>query len=388
MDISVFFKKPGFNLDPEELSSNSILANHISVFNGDLEELTGKQIAIIGVLEDRHAGKNQGCANGPDLIRSYLYKLFRFDQQPEIIDLGNIEAGHEVSDTYYALNQTCQVLLKKGIIPVIIGGSQDLTYANYLAYEHMEQTVILVTVDYTLDFGASESDLTSKGYLNKIILHKPNYLFNYGNIGHQRYLTDPALIDLTNKMYFDVMRLGEAQDNMLATEPTIRNADIFSFDMSSVRQAENPASAYAGPNGFNGQQAAQLCWFAGLSDKLSSFGIYEYNPALDHDGQGAHLAAQMIWCFIDGFCQRKKDYPVGDYEEYLRYMVTLETENHELVFYKSNKSDRWWMDVPYPAGQDRKFERHHLVPCTYSEYMQACNYEMPDRWWRTYQKLV
>jgi hypothetical protein len=124
-----------------------------------------------------------------------------------------------------------------------------------------------------------------------------------------------------------------------------------------------------------------------MSDKLTSFGIYELNPDVDPTGQTSHLAAQMMWCFIEGFLSRKADYPVCDFSEYLKFIVHLEKEEHDLIFYKSNKSDRWWMDVPYPAGQ-QKYERHHLVPCTYEEYQQASNEELPDRWWKTYQKLV
>ena len=125
-----------------------------------------------------------------------------------------------------------------------------------------------------------------------------------------------------------------------------------------------------------------------MSDKLTSFGVYEYNPAFDFQNQTAQLIAQMLWCFVEGYLMRKADYPVGDYSEYLKYIVNMASESHELVFYKSNKSDRWWMDVPYPAGQESKYERHHLVPCTYEEYQQATNDEMPDKWWKTYQKLV
>ena len=191
-----------------------------------------------------------------------------------------------------------------------------------------------------------------------------------------------------SNMYFDAHRLGDMQPFLHRTEPIIRNADILSFDIAAIRQSEAPGCSYAGPNGFYGDQAAQLCRYAGMSDKLSSFGIYEYNPELDHDGRTAHLAAQMIWCLIEGFSQRKRDYPVGDYAEYFKYIVPLLNEGHELVFYKSDKSDRWWMDVPYPTGQENKYERHHLVPCTYEEYQQATNEEMPDRWWKTYQKLV
>jgi formiminoglutamase len=388
MDISVFFKPSAFADQDLSTFSTAQLAHHVTFFSGDIEELEGKKIALIGIKEERGAIENTGCAEGPDAIRNYLYKLYAFDHPLQMIDLGNIHAGNELSDTYYALNHTCQLLLKKGIVPLILGGSQDLTYANYMAYEHMEQTVNLVTLDSKLDFGKSEEVGDAQSFLNKIVLHKPNYLFNYSNIGHQRYLTEPELIDLMSKMYFDCFRLGEIQPNMQKAEPILRNADIVSFDVSAVRKSEAPGNYYAGPNGFYGDQAAQLCKYAGMSDKLTSFGIYEYNPLFDDRGQTAHMIAQMIWCFVEGFLQRKQDYPVGDYSEYFRYMVHLNNEDHELVFYKSHKTDRWWMDVPYPAGQQVKYERHHLVPCTYEEYQQATNEEMPDRWWKTYQKLV
>jgi formiminoglutamase len=388
MDISVFIKPVDGSKHIHEDLSNSALVKGVTFFTGDPEELEGKRVAIIGVQDDRRSIDNEGAANGPDEIRRFLYKLFRCDNEVPVIDLGNIAAGAEVSDTYYALNHTCQYLLRKNIVPLILGGSQDLTYANYLAYEHMEQTVNLVTVDSRLDFGTSEAVTNSRGYLNGIVLHKPNFLFNYSNIGHQRYLVEPELLELMNKMYFDALRLGDMQPYLNRTEPVLRNADMVSIDISAIRMSEAPGCAYAGPNGFYGDQAAQMCRYIGMSDKLTSFGIYEYNPLFDRNGQTAHLIAQMIWCFLEGFSQRKQDFPVGDYKEYQRYIVTLQDEHHELVFYKSPRSDRWWMDVPYPAGQRERYERHHLVPCTYEEYLQAANEEMPDRWWKTYQKLV
>jgi formiminoglutamase len=389
MDISVFFKPSSFKDYYQEELHTEQLIHHVHFFEGDMEELAGKRVAIIGVKEDRMGLKNQGAAQGPDMIRKYFYQLFKTDEPISVVDLGNIEPGNEVSDTHYALRKTCEVLLKKNIIPLILGGSQDLTYSNYLAYEHLEQTINLVTVDYRLDFGKNEFEVDSKGYLNKIVLHQPNYLFNYSNIGNQRYLVEPELMDLMSNMFFDHHRLGELQQNIMKAEPVLRNADMISFDVAAIRQSEAPGTAYAGPNGFFGNEAAQLCRFAGMSDKLTSFGLYEYNPTLDRDEQTAHLCAQLIWCFIEGVSLRKKDYPVGDYSDYLKYIVPLLNEGHELVFYKSHLSDRWWMDVPYPVGGTHaKYERHHMVPCTYEEYQQATNEEIPDRWWKTYQKLV
>jgi formiminoglutamase len=124
-----------------------------------------------------------------------------------------------------------------------------------------------------------------------------------------------------------------------------------------------------------------------MSDKLSSIGFYEFNPAYDKNGQTAMLLAQMIWYFIDGYYNRKKDFPLQPKSQYLIYRATLKDNSHELVFVKSKKSDRWWMQVPYPSGNSAN-ERYHLVPCQYDDYQIAVSGEMPDLWWRTFQKLV
>jgi arginase family enzyme len=388
MDISVFLSRSEFRDGLSSPLLPSHAEKHVHFFDGDLEELEGKKVAIIGVCENRGSASDCQASDAPDAIRKYLYRLHWFDGQLSVIDLGNIRAGNELKDTYYALNQTCEVLLRRGIIPLIIGGTQDLTFANYQAYERMEQTVNLVTIDYRLDFGKSDGDIHSKNYLNKVVLHKPNYLFNYSNIGHQRYLVESDLLELMGNMYFDAHRLGDIQSGIQRSEPIIRNADILSVDMSAIRMGESPGSTCAGPNGFYGDEAAQLCRYAGMSDKLTSFGLYEVDPLMDLGGHTCHLAAQLIWCFLEGVSQRKGDYPIGDYSEYFKYLVPITHDGHELVFYKSNLSDRWWMDVPYPAGTAMKYERHHMVPCTYEEFQQASSEEMPDRWWKTYQKLV
>ena len=61
------------------------------------------------------------------------------------------------------------------------------------------------------------------------------------------------------------------------------------------------------------------------------------------------LLAQMIWYFIEGFRERKGDYPIANKSKYTKYHVALENGEHELTFYKSDFSGRWWMDVPHPS---------------------------------------
>jgi formiminoglutamase len=357
------------------------------VHEGDFPDLKNAQLAIIGIHEDRKALNNEGCGLSPDYIREHFYKLFQGNYSAHIVDLGNIKKGNTIEDSYFAVIDVLAQLLKRNIVPITIGGGQDFTYCNYNAYLSLEQTINIVAVDAAFDIGDGEKELNSQSYLSKIILHKPNILFNFSNIGYQTYFVEQNSIDLMNKLYFDAHRLGYVRKNIEDVEPIVRNADMLSFDISAVRQSDAPGNANASPNGFYGEEACQIVRYAGLSDKLSSIGFYEVNPAFDTNKQTAHLVAQMIWYFIDGFYNRKQDYPIGDKGQYTKYRVSLKDHEHEIVFYKSNKSDRWWMDVPYPVNHQVKYERHHMVPCSYGDYKTACEDEMPDRWWQTYQKL-
>lgn len=350
-------------------------------------ELEGVDMAIIGVLEDRNAENNSGCATAPDSVRKFLYKLYGSSFSPNIVDIGNISPGHSTEDTYFALKSTVDFLVRKNIIPLIIGGSQDLTYAQFLGYKDLEQTINIAAIDSVFDLGNPDEDITNISYLGKIILHQPNYLFNYSNIGYQTYLVDANSLHMMSKLYFDVYRLGQIRDKIEEAEPIIRQADMLTFDITAIKHSDAPANPNASPNGFYAEEACQMMRYAGMNDKLSSLGIYEINPEFDISGKTAHLAAQMLWCFMDGFYSRKNDFPSRTNPEYLRFHVVLEDEKYEINFYKSKKSDRWWMEIPYPPHKDLKFERHTLIPCNYKDYELATSNEIPDRWWQTYQKL-
>lgn len=354
----------------------------------ELEEKS-YDIAIFGVKDDRGATQNEGCSLGPDYFREQFYILNEGAFDSKIVDLGNIVAGNKISDTYYAVKTVVEELVKLQILPVIIGGGQDLTYAQYMAYENLEQKVDLVVIDPKFDLDEDpheELATTSYSYLSKIFLHQPNYLFNYSNIGYQTYFVNQDSLKVMDKLYFDVHRLGEFTADMTLSEPVIRNANMVSFDMGAIRSADACANANAGPNGFYGEDACRIARYAGMNDKLNSIGFYEFNPAYDRNGQTAMLLAQMVWYFIDGYYNRKQDFPLSPKSQYIIYRTSLKDGSGEMNFVKSKRSDRWWMQVPYPSGHSKN-ERYHLVPCRYEDYNTAVNGEMPDLWWRTYQKL-
>ena len=388
MDLSIYLRpSERFGRTRPEWLAHSLGDNtRFHTVNG-MPALEDAQVAIFGVLDDPGHAKPRGCVHAPDAVREELYRLYLPAGGLKVVDLGDIQAGHTPNDTQHAVAETISTLIKRNIIPVLLGGGQGHTFSQYLAYEKLERTANLVCVDGRFDLGEPGQSLADTSYLSHIVLRQPNFLFNYSNLGFQTYLVDQPGIELMERLYFDVHRLGELRAAMADAEPVLRNADSVSVDMSSVRWSDAPGTTRPGPNGFHGEEICRIMRYAGVSEKITSIGIYELDPQRDQQGVTAQLAAQMVWCFLDGVRSRTNDLPWLDRKRFTRFRVPIKEHEQELVFYKSNVSDRWWMDIPYKAEQEARFERHHLVPCAYSDYQMACREEVPDRWWRTYQKL-
>jgi formiminoglutamase len=391
MDISIYFETiqlKGYHY--ADKTRRKLMGDVIKAYlePHDFPSLDEADIAIIGAGEDRNALFNNGCGLAPDSIRRELYKLFQGNFKLKLVDLGNLIRGHSIEDTYFALTSVLVELIERNILPIVLGGSQDLTFCTYKAYEKLGRIINIAAVDPQFDLGHSGEKLDSRSYMSHIILQQPNYLFNYTNIGFQTYFVDQQAISLMKNLYFDTYRLGMVRANMEEVEPMVRNADMLSVDIGSVRASDAPGNGNASPNGFYGEEICQIMRYAGLSDKLTSLGLYEINPRLDRQALTAQLAGQMIWYFIDGFYSRKGDFSPDKKKDLVKYTVTMKDFKDEVIFYRSNKSERWWMEVPIRSKHRERYERHHLVPCSYEDYQTACQNALPDRWWQTYQKLM
>jgi len=347
----------------------------------DFPDLNKIKIAVIGVLENR-GGVNQTEEVDLSHIREELYGLFPGNWDASIADLGNILAGNAVSDTYFALKKVVSNLIKKKIIPIVIGGSQDLTYALYRGYDDLEQMVNLVSIDNKFDFGKEDTFVSASSYLSKIIIDEPNNLFNFSNVGFQTYYNSQEEIDLIDKLFFEGYRLGEISNNIAIAEPVFRDADLVSIDLTSVKSSDSGNNNPFTPNGFNGKEICALSRYAGISDKVSLLGIFNHYSSR----QESVLIAQVIWYFIEGFHYRSNEYPFGSRENYIKYIVPLEEE--ELIFYKSNKTDRWWIEIPFILSGNNKLKKNTLLPCSHEEYLGACNQEIPERWWKAQRKNI
>jgi arginase family enzyme len=368
-----------------ELLSDQALGKKIKIHSSQkgIPDLEGVTLAIVGVKENRNDVNYMGEELNFDVIRTSLYSLFPGNWHTLVADLGDIPAGATIEDTYYAVRTIISVLIEKKIIPIIIGGSQDLTYANYRAYDTMAPMVNIVNVDSNFDLGDASVEMKNNSFLGKIILEQPYNLFNYSVIGYQTYFNSQEEIDLMDKLYFEAYRLGEVTHKISLVEPVLRDAHIVTIDLKSVRAAEVGSKQKYSPNGFNGKEICAISRYAGISNKVSSFGIYEFKSTTELDATPM-LISQIIWYFIEGVNCRVNDDDFEDERNYQKYNVLIEDE--ELIFYKSTKTGRWWIEIPFLPNVNNKLKKHTLLPCTHEDYIEASQDKIPERWYKAYKK--
>ncbi len=348
-----------------------------------IPDLDDVDIAILGVIENRNDVDYMGESFHLEDIRKSLYALFPGSWSTTIADLGDINKGESVEDTYFALRETIEILLQKKIIPVLLGGSQDLTYANYRAYDGLMPMVNLVNIDCKFDLGDSAKPIKNHSFVGKIILDEPYNLFNYSNIGYQTYFNAQEEIDLMERLYFESYRLGDVNNDITIVEPVLRDANIVTLDLNALKGAEVSSKQKYSPNGLDGREVCAISRYAGISNKVSSFGIYEYKPSKD-DTLSSMLMAQIVWYFIEGVNCRVIDDDFTDENSYQKFITLV--EDQELVFYKSNKTGRWWIEIPFLSEVNNKLKRHTLLPCTHQDYIDATNNMVPDRWYKAFKR--
>ena len=368
-----------------ELMSPLILGNRIKIHSAEngIPDLDSVKIALLGIPEERNSVDYLGDELNLNEIRKSFYNLYPGNWSSGISDLGNLILGNNSEETYGRLISLLTILFKKDIIPILIGGSQDLLYSVYRSYDSIQNTVNIVNVDSNFDLGDSSKPINNLSYLGKIILEEPHNLFNYSNIGYQTYHNSQEEIDLMEKLYFEYERLGDITSDIKNVEPAMRDADLVTIDLNSVKSSEVSDNQKFSPNGFDGREICAISRYAGISNKVSSFGIYEYEVSVN-DEATAMLISQMIWYFIEGFNCRVKDDNFNNPEEFNKYTVLV--QNQELIFYKSLKTNRWWVETPLITNLDNKNNKLSLLACMQSDYDTAVKGNIPNRWHKAYKK--
>ncbi|MCK4920592.1 MAG: arginase family protein [Bacteroidales bacterium] len=384
MDLNLYFnpvslEKPSLNY----LSDSESFARSVNIHTPDtpIANIEKYDVAIMGVEEDRNAFVT-GSSSAPDLIRKKLFLLGYVNTKTKIIDLGNLKITSNINDSYYAIRDVFQELSDNNVILIIIGGSQDLAMGITKAFENYSDIWSVTSIDSRLDFGIRKKKLNSGNYLSHLLKQKNSKNLNFNNLGHQVYFTPNRLLDKFEKNGQSSIRLGVIRENIAAMEPILRDTNLLVVDIGVVKQSDSPAAACPSPNGLSGYEFCQLLRYSGASSKMKAILFSEIIPEKDINDQSVHLTAQAIWYFIDGLTLKEIENPQKKGSK--KFIVSNSSAEQNLIFYKSNSTNRWWMEIPF---QEKHEIKNHLFSCSYEDYQMACTNEIPDRWWRLMRKF-
>lgn len=348
------------------------LGKHILLFEESLPDISEIDMVVIGCNDLRGLGMNNCKQNAPNLIRSEFYKLFHWHNDVQVADLGNIKIGVTLQDTYAALKTVITELIEKKKKVIILGGSHDLTLAQYGAYNALGQIIEATNVDARIDLNM-DSVLAADSFLMEMLCSSPNYVKHYNHIGFQSYLVHPTMLETIDKLRFDCYRVGRVKENIEEMEPVIRNTNLFSFDISAIQNAHAPCNKLT-PNGLTGEEACTLMQFAGLSTNMSSVGIYGYLPSEDEHQLTAKQISQMLWYFMDGMYKCKQEAELKNTHDFNEYHLAF--ADVSTSFLQSKRTGRWWMQLP-----DGKY-----IACSQTDYIMAASNDIPERWMRAVER--
>ena len=342
----------------------------ITIYGDDQSNLKGFDIALIGLSESRKSSEVNKKYIDINSFRKEFYSLFCGDWNVNIIDMGDVINGEDISDTYFALKTINESLLEKNIISFFIGGTQDLTFPLYQAFAKKGDYVNLTSIDNKFDFGQIKKDFDSSSYMSKILMEKDNKLNHYCNLGFQTFLNSQEEIDLLEKLQFESHRLGKINKKIDLIEPSLRYTNLLSIDFRSVKASElNFIHNY--PNGFESSEICSIARYAGMSDRISCVGVFE----VFQNSISSALLAQAVWYFIEGFSLRIIEDPKSENFKGKSYHMDL--ENHQIKFYQSDISQKWWFELI--EENSNKLIDVSLYPCGHEDYLEACNDDISDK---------
>ena len=365
-------------ISPEEYKEGQI-GKIISVFHIDKDsgreefpDVDDAQIVIVGCGEQRGSGLIHGHSDAPDLIRRQFYSLYYWHTDVKIADVGNITEGSLYTDSYAALKTVVHELINDGKTVIILGGSHDLTLAQYGAYADNAKAIEASCVDALIDLNI-DSPFRHENFLMEMLTSEPNYVRHYNHIAFQSYYVHPRMLETMDKLRFDCYRVGSVRENIEEMEPVIRNSSFLSFDISAIAHCYAPSNSVS-PNGLNGEEACALMRFAGMSPNVNSIGIYGFDSPHDKDDLTAKQIAHMMWYMLDGRSRGRKEVELDQRDSFNEYHIAF--AEVETTFLQSKKTGRWWMQLP----------NRNFIACSYKDYLLASSNEIPERWLRAQER--
>lgn len=382
MDFSFFFEPTRFlDLQGEECYGEQSLFSKTDIYLGDPFPSWEQADIVLFSVEMR---RKSGAPFAMERVRKHFYALSLPFPGVRLCDLGHFSVDPARSDVLSAFLYVMEQLLKANKSVLILSDDQVLSYAQFLAYEALEQKITCVHIDSHFDLQPFSEEITVHNVNYHLLSTENDILWHFVTLGVQSYYIHDEEMSYYHAHHYEWVRLSHLKQSMRIAEPYFRLAHMVIMDMRSMDIAYAPEVVDQTPGGFSLSEMALLARFTGMSYYPISLGIYNLDLAEDEQEITAQTCAIIIWHFVEGFYHKVFDYPAANRENLIRHRVLLtQSMVKEIVFYYHPQTERWWMEVPYP--NDTRVSE--LIPVSHYDYVMAKRNQVPERWWLFSRKL-
>ena len=268
-------------------------------------------IVIVGCPEDEGVRRNKGrvgAADAPSEIRRQFYKLTPFGVSQKIADIGDIDCSGSLEETHDLLTETVASVIKDGKKAIVLGGGNDISYADGRAMAEVfgAENWLGVNVDAHFDVrdDAERNSGTPYRQLLEEKLISPEYFFE---AGYQPQLASPIYFQYLNDLGVNLLSLEELRSSQAdglrfkMREQFIHHSQsltaFFGFDIDAVNSSDAPGSSAPSPMGLRAGEFLNIVRFAASLSNTKIIEFTEVNPIYDIDDRTSKLVALAMHQF-------------------------------------------------------------------------------------------
>jgi len=281
---------------------------------------------LIGCPQHEGVQRNSGrigAAEAPDKIREQLFKL----QMPKstgikIFDAGNIktdifnnlmeddildesESSDALNKIHDALTLSVETFLKDGKNVIVLGGGNDISFADVRALYKAVGSCSVINVDAHLDMRISENMTSGTPYRKLVEGHylKPENFYEFGirkESNSKNYIEDAEKMGTHTHYLPDILEEGASASFKGVLNNIDDNSFFFGLDMDVIQAADAPGVSASSPMGLSGREVIDMVYLARQKENLRILEITETNPTYDIDNRTVKLVAQIIYCYLLG----------------------------------------------------------------------------------------
>ncbi len=364
--VDVTFDKSFFSNSEETLFGTTHIHKNSELFKKEpLLEDAGVAFFVIPDFQK----DSKAFLRGAQTIRRKLYGLSKLKGTVSFYDLGNFKKPETVQNFESGIKIVLETLFEANIRVVLLSEtSLPVSVAKSISAYYPESTILMVNNHFE-DYEKFE-----------MMTEEAGFSLNFGLLGFQNYLTGSTQIEQGKNRFMEFIRLSEIKNKIQESEPYLRDADWAAMSLNAVCQRDVAAAEKPSPNGLSAEEYCAMAYYAGLGCRNKILSFAGYNASKDKDEQSAFLIAQAIWLNLDGFSGNVQEHPSLQKQNIQRYIVINEEYNKHFIFYKSNLTGRWWMEIP---GKKKK---NIIVAASYQDYKMASNQKIPARWWNLFRR--